>query len=80
MQKARALLADQGTPEFPIPDQRERVGHAPWRCRISCAVASEGPRNLAALDADERSKNQKEWKRKVGYGRRWLVEIGILRV
>ena len=34
-----------------------------------------GPKELALLDIDERSRNQKEWKRKVGYGRRWLVEI-----
>ena len=37
--------------------------------------SKHGPKELSALDADERSKNQKEWKRKVGYGRRWLVEI-----
>ena len=37
--------------------------------------SKRGPKELAMLDADERSKNQKEWKRKVGYGRRWLVEI-----
>ena len=32
------------------------------------------PKELASLDRDERTRNQKEWK-KVGYGRRWLVEI-----
>ncbi len=37
--------------------------------------SKRGPKELAALDAGERSKNQKEWKRKVGYGRRWPVEI-----
>ena len=34
-----------------------------------------GPKELASLDRDERAKNQKKWKEKVGYGRRWLVEI-----
>ena len=34
-----------------------------------------GPKRLAALDECERVQNQKDWKRRVGYGRRWLVEI-----
>ena len=34
-----------------------------------------GPKELASLDRDERARNQKKWKEKVGYGRRWLVEI-----
>jgi hypothetical protein len=34
-----------------------------------------GPKRLAALDEYERVQNQKDWKRRVGYGRRWLVEI-----
>ena len=34
-----------------------------------------GPKELASLDRDERAKNQKKWKEKAGYGRRWLVEI-----
>ena len=33
------------------------------------------PKELASLDRDERARNQKKWKEKVGYGRRWLVEI-----
>ena len=34
-----------------------------------------GPKRLAALDECGRVQNQKDWKRRVGYGRRWLVEI-----
>ena len=34
-----------------------------------------GPKRLAALDEYKRVQNQKDWKRRVGYGRRWLVEI-----
>ena len=34
-----------------------------------------GLKRLAALDEYERVQNQKDWKRRVGYGRRWLVEI-----
>ena len=34
-----------------------------------------GPKRLAALDGCKRVQNQKGWKRRVGYGRRWLVEI-----
>ena len=34
-----------------------------------------GSKRLAALDECERVQNQKDWKRRVGYGRRWLVEI-----
>ena len=33
------------------------------------------PKKLASLDEGERVSNQKEWKKRVGYGRRWLVEI-----
>ena len=33
------------------------------------------PKKLAALDGCERVQNQQDWKRRVGYGRRWLVEI-----
>ena len=33
------------------------------------------PKELAALGKDERARNQKEWKGRVSYGRRWLVEI-----
>ena len=33
-----------------------------------------GPKRLAALDECERVQNQKDWKRRVGYGWRWLVE------
>ena len=33
------------------------------------------PKELASLDRDERARNQKEWKGRMGYGRRWLVEI-----
>ena len=36
-----------------------------------------GPKRLAALDECERVQNQKDWKRRVGYGRRWLVEIAF---
>ena len=34
-----------------------------------------GPKRPAALDEYKRVQNQKDWKRRVGYGRRWLVEI-----
>ena len=34
-----------------------------------------GLKRLAALDECERVQNQKDWKRRVGYGQRWLVEI-----
>ncbi len=33
------------------------------------------PKKLAALDGCERVQNQQDWKRRVGYGRRWLVGI-----
>ena len=34
-----------------------------------------GSKRLAALDECERVQSQKDWKRRVGYDRRWLVEI-----
>ena len=34
-----------------------------------------GPKRLVALGKCERVQNQKNWKRRVGYGQRWLVEI-----
>ena len=37
--------------------------------------SNPSPKKLASLDEDERVSNQKEWKERVGYGRRWLVEI-----
>ena len=33
------------------------------------------PKKLAALDECERVQNQKDWKKRINYGRRWLVEI-----
>ena len=33
------------------------------------------PREFAALDEKQREENRKEWKKTVGYGERWNVEI-----
>lgn len=35
------------------------------------------PREFAELTRDEKEANRKKWKKRVGYGKRWLVEIVI---
>ena len=42
---------------------------------ISCAATIPARKDSPPLDECERVQNQKDWKRRVGYDRRWLVEI-----
>ena len=43
----------------------------------NCAMTDEGIKMFDGLTEEQKKENQRQWKKKVGYGRRWSVEIAI---
>ena len=53
------------------------LGKSPARDKavLDQLANSSNPKDLDKLTKEERTKNQEKWKKCVGYGRRWVVEI-----
>ena len=58
-----------------ISTARGRGSGDAWGLAVRDQLGGSPESRIGALAESEKAENQKEWKKRVGYGRRWIVEI-----